>query len=331
MGGVRMLGGGRIVRTSGEPWPEEGEKAWRWWSEEPDRLKVEFAVGDETVTAWFQGTTWWSWSPSRGAMTNEGRENMGHGKGPGEVLVSPARAARVLGFELLGALTFLARPAFRLRACPFTKGDFDLNALGRGADEYELVVDAERGFLLRAEARLGTKPFKVLEMTEVAVDAGLPASVFTPEAPEGERFEYFEPIRRLSLEELPGAVPFKVFVLAKAPGRAGFVQVRNPEPRRGVPLSAMISYFVPKAGGGCGNLWVHESAEAEHGVPQPTEAWRQVDGFMVGTDQSMGYLRCKVLLEREGTHIRLESTAMAPHELIALARSLVPLSPGTAS
>ena len=63
----------------------------------------------------------------------------------------------------------------------------------------------------------------------------------------------------------------------------------------------------------------------------PAETWEQVDGFMVGTDQSLGYLRCKVLLERAGTHIRLETTAMAAHQLIDLARSLVPLNPGTAS
>ncbi len=330
VGGVRMVGGGRIVSTSGEPWPEEGEKAWRWWSEEPDRLKVEFAVGEEIVTAWFQGTTWWSWSPSEGARTNEGRENVRHGKGPGEVLVSPARAARALDFELLGGLSFLARPAWRWRARPFTRGDFDLHALGSGAEDYELVVDAERGFLLRAEARLDAKPFRVLEMTEVVVDAELPASVFVPQAPEGEQFEYFEHDRRLTLEELTAAVPFKVFVPAEAPGRPGFVHVHNPRPRRGTRLSATITYFVPKPDGCYGNLWVHESGEPERAAPQPTESWRQVEGFLVGADQSMGYVRCKVLLEREGTHIRLESTAMAVHELIALARSLVPLSPGTA-
>ena len=186
---------GERVRTSGEPWPDTSEETWRWWSEEPDRLKVEFAVGDETVTAWFRGSTWWSWSRSQGAMTNDGRENAGHGTGPGEVLVSPARAARVLDFELLGAVTFLARPAVRMRARPLSLGDFDLHALGSGADEYELVVDAERGFLLRAEARLAAKPFRVVEMTGVVVDADLPSGVFTPEAPDGEHFEYFEHIR----------------------------------------------------------------------------------------------------------------------------------------
>ena len=55
----------------------------------------------------------------------------------------------------------------------YTHLDFDLHKLGSGADEYELVVDAE-----------------------------LPAGIFTPEAPEGERFEYFEHHRRLTLGEM---------------------------------------------------------------------------------------------------------------------------------
>jgi len=89
-------------------------------SDGPDRLKVEFAVATR-CDGLVPGHTWWSWSLSQGARTNEGRKNAGHGKGPGEVLVSPARAARVLSFELLGALTFLARPAFLLRARPFSR------------------------------------------------------------------------------------------------------------------------------------------------------------------------------------------------------------------
>ena len=125
-------------------------------------------------------------------------------------------------------------------------------------------------------------------------------------------------------------MPFKVFVPAKAPGQHPLVQVRNPEPRRGTPLLVVISYPVPKLGGGHGNLWVNESAELEKpsAVPNPNETWRQVDDLMVVVDNSMGELRGQVVLEREGTHIRLESTAMAVHDLVALARSLVPLAPG---
>jgi hypothetical protein len=320
------------VKASDEPEREVGEETWRWWSEAPDRLRVEFAVGNETVTAWFRGATWWSWSSSQGARTNESHEDFGHGKGPGEVMVSPGPVADVLDFELLGTLSALARPAYRLRARPLglddvgpgsdTNADVTLHALGAGAHEYELVVDAERGFLLRAEARLESRPFKVLELIEVVVDAALPASVFTPEAPEGEQFEYFQAIRTLSLEELPAAVPFKVFVPAGFSRRPAAAVVRNPEPRRGMPFSVMISYV---------NLSLHESAEPEQAPSLPSEEWSQVDGFTVSADESTGHLRCKVVFERDGTYVRLESFDMALHELIDIARSLVLLSPGRAS
>jgi hypothetical protein len=321
-----------LVGNSGERGPEQGEEIWRWWSDVPDRLRVEFAVGGETVTVWLHGSTWWSWSPSQGAETNEGRQNVSHdGGGPGRVLVAPARAARVLDFELVGPLTFLSRPAWRLRARLVSRGDSDLDHLGSGADEYGLVVDAERGFLLRAEARLDAEPFRVLEMTEVVVDADVADGVFTPEAPDGGRFEYIEPVRDLTLEELPGAVAFQVFVPAQPPGRDAFVQVFSPKPRSASQPSAVISYFVLQPSGEYGNLWVSESAQAHQTMPQSTDTWKQVDDFLVSTDHSEGYLRCKVLLEREGTHIHLESTAIAEHDLIDLGRSSVPLNPGPRS
>ena len=181
----------KAVKVSGEPEPEEGEQAWRLWWESPARLRSEFAVGTEMVTAWFRGGTWWSWSPSQGARTNEGRHDMGHGKGPGKVLVWPAAIADLLDFELLGTVAVLSRPAYLLRGRPFTRGAFDLHSLGHGADKYELVVDAERGFLLRAEASFGGELFRALEMTELAVDAVIPAEVFAPQAPDGDQFEFF--------------------------------------------------------------------------------------------------------------------------------------------
>jgi hypothetical protein len=315
------------VRTLAEPEPEAGEETWKWWSRAPDRLKVEFVVGDETVTVWFEGATWWSWSPSQGARTNEGRQNLQHGKGPGEVLVSPGQAAKLLDFELLGAHSLLSRSGYRLLARPVARGDLDLHALGAGADEYELVVDADCGFLLRSEAKFDGKPFKVLEMTEVAVDADFATSIFTPQAPGGAPFEYVEPVCNVSLEELPLAVPFRVFVPGTAPARPVLVQVHNAQPRMGIPLSAVIFYSVPDPGSGHAIFWLHESGEVGPVPSPPGEALTQVDDLTVVTDESMGHLRQKVLVERDGTYIRVESNSMAVDELIGLARSLVPAVP----
>ncbi|MGD0042840.1 MAG: hypothetical protein ABSE84_20945 [Isosphaeraceae bacterium] len=153
----------------------------------------------------------------------------------------------------------------------------------------------------------------------------------TPQVPEGEKFEYFQAMRPLSLEELPAAVPFKVFVPAGLSRWPAAALVRNPEPRRGIPFSAVISYLGPKPSGEHANLMIHESAGPDQAPPLPTEEWGQVDGFSVATDRSTGHLRCKLVLEREGTCVRLESTDMALHELIDLARSLVPVRRGTTS
>lgn len=314
-----------FARSSGEPEPEASKQIWRWWSRAPDLVRTEFALGEEMVTAWFEGATWWSWSPSQGARTNEGREHVTHGKGPGEAMACPAPAVEHLGLELLGPTTVLGRSAHRVRARP--PGSYGANfSLGRGAEEVELVVDAERGFLLRAEARFHGHAFKILEVTEVTVDPDLPVGTFVPETPDGEPFEYFEALRRLSLGELPAAVPFTVLVPTLVRSPPEMVHVRNPEPRRGIPLAAHLSYLVARPDGQHVHLGIGESAEPGATTPPPTEAWRQVGDFKVSTDESAGYLRCKVLLERAGTHVHLETTGMPLAELVELARSLVPFT-----
>ena len=170
-----------LIGTSMEERPEERVDTWRAWVQPPDRTKVQFVVGDETVSAVFHGDTWWSWCPSRGGLTNGGRPYKYHGRGPAEVMISPGGVLPCLHLELLGRTTALSRRVCLLRAMPVVADDFSLHDLGKGADQYDLVVDAERGFLLRVEVRLDGKPFRVLEITELSVDNDLPAETFNPQ------------------------------------------------------------------------------------------------------------------------------------------------------
>ena len=314
-----------LVRTPGEGEPEESENIWRTWVELPDHRREEFAVGNETVSVVFVGSTWWSWSASRGGQTNGGRANSRHGVGPAERLLRPAAVLSSVELDVLGRTEVLSRQAYRVRAVPVTAHDFLLDRSDTGADEHELLVDAERGFLLRAEARLNGEPFRVLEMTDLAVDVDIPAATFMPAAPDGEGFVELPP-RTVLLAELP-KMPFKVFLPDPAPGKPGHVVLHYADRPRGAPLSATITYLLAEPGRGHGNLWVNESAEQERPSPESAgrEVWRQVGDLLVSTDNSMGYLRCKVRLVREGTHIKLESTAMQVHQLVAVARTLVPL------
>jgi hypothetical protein len=177
-----------------EPTPEEGEEEWRLWADGTDRRRAEFALGMETVTVVFRGDTWWSWAPRLGGRTNGGRADVEHGIGPAETLLVPAPVVPVLDLEVLGPGRTLGRDTWRVRAVP--AGDpfarlMGLHGLGVGADEYELLVDAERGFLLRAEARLEGRPFRVVEVTELAVDEPIPPETFVLEPPNGSGFEEF--------------------------------------------------------------------------------------------------------------------------------------------
>jgi hypothetical protein len=50
--------------------------------------------------------------------------------------------------------------------------------LGRGADDYELLVDSERGVLLRSAARTKGEEFQVTEILGLACDEDLPEGIF---------------------------------------------------------------------------------------------------------------------------------------------------------
>ena len=52
-----------------------------------------------------------------------------------------------------------------------------------GGDEYEAVVDAERGVLLRCASRLGGKDFDALEVEEIHFDERFPEDTFTSRDP----------------------------------------------------------------------------------------------------------------------------------------------------
>ena len=118
-----------------DPEPEEWETTWRLRVERPDRTRAEFNVGEEWVTAVFCGDTWWGWAPSRGARTNAGRHNVGHGKGPGWALVDTSAIPALLALTMVDTARFLDRETMRQPIPPFSRGSRPApdRALGQGA------------------------------------------------------------------------------------------------------------------------------------------------------------------------------------------------------
>src|SRR4029078_11147019 len=91
-----------------------------------------------------------------------------------------------------------------------------LVGLGRGPAHLELAVDAERGALLRADARLRGEPFRRLEVTEIAFGP-IHAEAIEPELPPGVVASGWLRPERLPLHELQRAAPFRVLAPARIP------------------------------------------------------------------------------------------------------------------
>jgi hypothetical protein len=69
-------------------------------------------------------------------------------------------------------VVWAGREAVRLRGVPGERWDWgwDPDPLSWGADEYEAVVDSERGVLLRTASRLGGEDFDALEVEKIHLD-----------------------------------------------------------------------------------------------------------------------------------------------------------------
>lgn len=119
-------------------------ETWAYW-QDADRKRAEFAVGNEVVAVVYEGDTYWSSSPSRGATTNAGRQDESHGLGPAPALIDTAPLVSLLRFRTTGEDRLLGRPVLQVAVEPRPSRGFMsgmvLHSLGQGADEYRLSVD----------------------------------------------------------------------------------------------------------------------------------------------------------------------------------------------
>jgi hypothetical protein len=178
--------------------PREQVESWSLWIELPDKIRAEFGVGGERVTVVFRGATWWSISSYSEPMTNGGAPNTRHGMGPGYPLTEPRQLVSALDLEPRGHVTFAGRPAVWVSAVPLVQSRSDATErftfddavfdLGAGADRYALVVDRERGLILRSEALFQGKPFAICEVHDIDFDVSIADDTFTLEPPPGTTF-----------------------------------------------------------------------------------------------------------------------------------------------
>jgi outer membrane lipoprotein-sorting protein len=200
--------------------PETQEHVVRLWLEQGGRVREEADRDGDTRIVVQDGATWWMYSERLGAMTNSGDPN--HHAGAGDQarwLLDPSELIPRLDLEPVGRRSVAGRAGIVVQAVS-REGDEHLTQLGlrlMGADGLELVVDVERGVVLRLAALIDGDEYLVEELQEISFDEDFPATTFAIELPAGETFRSVvaDMPERLALDEAARLAGFVLWV----PGR----------------------------------------------------------------------------------------------------------------
>jgi outer membrane lipoprotein-sorting protein len=323
-----------------EPQPVESEHLLRVWLAPPDRLREELVTtsdGKRSVsTAVHVGDVWWSYDPAGGAQTNAGsRASQIDVHLPRAVIdPGPLLSSRVL--EIAGDAVHAGRPAIRLIATPSPAVTFPWQH-GAHAGEWpqELLVDAERGIVLRCASLLHGEPFAIVEFLAVAFDEELPDAAFVFEPPAGEELRDVRGVQRgqlgpIRLQRAVECAPFGIYVPARVPDDWRLhVYFSEQDERRRWPAAVHLHYTEERATlnvnlneHAAGGLDIPSSApdgspwsvvHTEHG---PLRIWEPAEG-----ERGMPRI---ALIEIAGTRIQISTDDLDAAAITRLAASLVP-------
>lgn len=245
----RPRGGGLVMYSAGEaeadsPPTEEQVTVVRLWIGGEARVREERDVveppGERSVSV-RDGDWWWTYSPSMGAMTNEGDPNYGLGIGEAELL-DPSELLARLDLEVIGTGERAGRPVIVAHGVPRKLRYEPDEPVG----EQELEVDREVGVLLRLAHTFEGEEYLVSEVTEIAFDEDFPDAIFTFVPPEGEglRRAGVGTHTEISLEEAAGLVPFELWAPSRVPpGFRLHVGLHPAHARDTEPGTAVLSYL----------------------------------------------------------------------------------------
>lgn len=344
-----------MVASSGESpaeLPSEQREMIRLWYQPPDRLREEVRTlgphEHERVVV-RDGEHWWTYSPDWGAMSNVGvaAEQADHfHPGGGEqfaALLDPSVFLVALEIDdVEGGRESLGRPALRVRGRPRLQENIHLPGLHMldSADACQLLVDRERGVVLKLSLLLEGDQFWGSAFTDIAFDERFPDDIFVFEPPPGEKVRPPDVgrARRYTVAEAAAAASFTVFMLPRLPEGEWHLHVHYSERRERPPLPEMVHLAYHRADA-TEHISVSQQPPGEGGFgwtgyrpegPELEEVERNGLRYTVCKRDPEYDVPASVMVEREGTAIQLTSTELDEHALLALAESLVPAE-GTAT
>jgi hypothetical protein len=170
--------------------PEEGswgqpaevfEATTHLWAAHPYWLRWETtftsdAEGERTSIGVKERELFWSRFGDGQVRTNEGRDNRGTMTIDEELLLDPSPLLGTYTFEVRGATTFLDRAVWAVVA--LRRFAAQTHALGLLSDQLSLLVDDERGIVLRVAVVVGEEEVSHTLVTEVVFDEPVPPARF---------------------------------------------------------------------------------------------------------------------------------------------------------
>jgi outer membrane lipoprotein-sorting protein len=329
--------GGQTVSFGPDQTPAspEHEQHVRFCWQSPDRLRQE-VDGDDSRLVIRVGTTWWSYSPRMGALTNDGDEH--HSQGAGEpflAMLDPAELLGHLDFMVMGRGERAGRPVLIVEARPRRRegrgaDGFALHHLGLGAHEYRLDVDAERGVLLRTEARHDGRPLHVAEVLAISFDAALGPALFAFRPPEGEAVRRIGDVHRfrhgIAVHEAAAEVPFTVFTIAEPPPDWELATTLHGGSER--PLvhpSVGLHYRSRDATAQVNVTQVAAGTEEDHALTEGRDVERG-DRSMRVRDRTATWPQAQLSMTLRDTFIMMNSDTLTGDDLVRLAERLGPAS-----
>jgi outer membrane lipoprotein-sorting protein len=322
--------------------PPESETILRVWLEWSDRIREE----REPVTGLEESTIgvrdrdrWWHYSPSQGALSNEADVSIGSGIGQTvEQLLDPAHLISSFDFELLGTTEHTGRQAFRAIATPRQELPPWFGAHREPSHPHDLIVDRERGLLLRDAALIDGEEYWLAEVLEIAFDESFPPDTFVFIPPAGETVQPAlgwsacakssreQALHTVSIEEAARLAPFRVWIPSRIPSGWRLMHVTHTEGQERPGAGPAVNlHYLPDDG--THQLSVHETVAGD----SPWAAWEEPKLIEHGGEEfrvielepDQPWRQTMVFCERGGTLIQLASD-LELETLLQLAASLAP-------
>jgi hypothetical protein len=322
---VEMARGGgyfHVPHGGVAPGGEAGEHVWQIeLTAEPGRFRQERRGPDAEHVLVVDGERWWDWSPAFGLRSHEDERGVRHHGGLH--LLDPSEFLAGYALEPAGTADVAGRPAIRVRVGR-TSAEHRPFGLEPGIEKAELLLDAERGVVLRrAELVDGEEAF-VREVETISYDKPQPPETFVFELPAGASARGPAEPQVTTVDAAAAAASFRVFKLASVPleWRVQAIYVAATE-RPTLPDSVTLLYTRPDGGL---RLQIRESTR-EHEMPaigvERRFDQRGRNYIALGPERPAGREPAELIFVTEGTQIRMSSSELPLERLLACAEDLV--------